>query len=149
MQAYAAGTPGQPGGGVNNAFLGPVFTWETSFTHANPIAGLRYGGAYKADSAPAGSELAPVETNMVDYDVAFLGNLSWVVNDPTLNFNNNIPDYLITITFPGIMALGNWEYLWATARCSNDVIIITPLPGTVVLLGSALLGLVGVGLRRK
>lgn len=149
MQAYAAGTPGQAGGGERNAFLGPVTKWATSFTHANPVAGIRYGGAYKADSAPAGSELAPVETTMVEYNEVFWGNMSWVVNDPDLDFNNNIPDYLITIVFPGTLATGDWEYLWATARCGNDVIIITPIPGTLVLLGSALLGLVGIGLRKK
>jgi len=147
MQAYAAGTPGQPGSG--NVFWATVSQWETSFKHANPTAGLRYGGAYKADAAPAGSELSPVETNMVQYDVQFWGNMSWVVNDPTLNFNNNIPDYLITIVFPGVSAVGDVEYLWSTALCANDVIIVTPLPGTLVLLGSALLGLVGIGLRRR
>lgn len=149
MQAYAAGIPGQPGGGVNNAFIATVSQWETSFKQANPIGGIIYGGAYKADSAPAGSELAPVETNMVAYDPLFWGNMSWVVNDPTLNFNNNIPDYLITIVFPGVFAIGNFEYLWTTALCANDVVIVTPLPGTLVLLGSALLGLLGIGLRKK
>ena len=149
MQAYAAGTPGQPGGGVKNTFIAFVSQWESSFTNANPTAGLRYGGAYKAAAAPAGSELAPVETNMVKYDPFFWGNMSWIVNDPTLNFNNNIPDYLITIVFPVTYANYDFEYLWATALCGNDVIIVTPIPGTLVLLGSALLGLVGIGLRRR
>ncbi|MGQ9920853.1 MAG: PEP-CTERM sorting domain-containing protein, partial [Desulfobacca sp.] len=148
MQAYAAGTPGQPGGGTNNVFLADVRKWETSFTHANPVAGLRYGGAYKADAAPAGSELAPVETNMVDYTKLYSGDMIWVVNDPSLDFNNNIPDYLITITFPFLVG-SDIEYLWGTARCANDVVIVTPLPGSLVLMGSALLGLVGIGLRRR
>jgi hypothetical protein len=147
MQAYAAGTPGQAGGG--NAFLAMVTVWETSFANVNPLGGLVYGGAYKADVAPAGSEQAPVEVRMVDYTTQFVGNMNWVVNDPTLNFNNNVPDYLITVTFapgPG----GEYDYLWGTARCANDVVYsATPIPGTLVLLGSSLLGMLGVGLRKK
>jgi hypothetical protein len=75
--------------------------------------------------------------------------MSWVVNDPTLNFNNNVPDYLITINFapaPG----GEYDYLWGTARCANDVVYsAAPIPGSLVLLGSGILGLVGIGLRKK
>ena len=78
--------------------LGPVTVWETSFANVNPIGGLVYGGAYKGDVAPAGSEQAPVEVRMLDY-TRFCGNMNWVVNDPTFNVNNNVPDYLITLTF--------------------------------------------------
>lgn len=147
MQAYAAGTPGQPGGGV--ASLGPVTVWETSFANANPVGGLIYGGAYKGDVAPAGSEQAPVEVRMLDYDPLFFGNMNWVVNDPTFNINNNVPDYLITLTF-NAPPNGEFDYLWATALCANDVVYSpVPIPGSLVLLGSVLLGLVGVGLRKK
>ena len=147
MQAYAAGTARQPGGG--NAFLALVTVWETSFANVNPTGGLVYGGAYKGDVAPAGSEQAPVEVRMVDYTTQFVGNMNWVVNDPTFNVNNNVPDYLITVTFaptPG----GEYDYLWGTARCANDVVYsAAPIPGTLLLLGSALMSLVGVGLRKK
>lgn len=145
MQAYASGTPGQPGGGIGNVFAGPVTKWQTSFANVNPVGGMRYGGAYLLD----GNELAPVEVRMLEYEPKFTGNMSWVVNDPALDYNNGIPDYLITITFPNFIPAGEFEYLWATARCANDVVVVTPIPGSVWLLGSAFLGLIGIGLRRR
>lgn len=149
MQAYAAGTPRQAGGGVANVSLGPVTVWETSFANVNPLGGLVYGGAYKGDVAPAGSEQAPVEVRMLDYNPLFWGNMNWVVNDPTFNVNNNVPDYLITLTF-NAPPNGEFDYLWGTARCANDVVYsAAPIPGTLVLLGTALMSLVGVGLRKK
>lgn len=149
MQAYAAGTPGQAGGGINNVSLGPVSVWETSFANVNPIGSLIYGGAFKGDADPAGSEQAPVEVRMVDYTTFALGNMTWVVNDPTFNVNNNVPDYKITLVFNN-PPNGEFAYLWATARCANDVVYSpAPIPGSLMLLGSALLGLLGVGLRKK
>ena len=47
--------------------------WETSFANVNPLGGLVYGGAYKGDVAPAGSEQAPVEVRMLDYTPDFMG----------------------------------------------------------------------------
>lgn len=147
MQAYASGKPRQAGSGT--AYLAKVSKWETSFKHANPIGGLIYGGAYKANTSASGSELAPIETNMLDYQIYYTGTISWVVNDPTFNTNNDKPDYLITIEFPGTFFTGNFEYLWATAKCANDVIIVTPLPPSLLLLGSALMRLAGFGWRRR
>lgn len=145
MQAYAAGTPGQAGNGV--AWLANVRTWETSFSYTNPHPGLNYGGAYKSSTEPAAAKLQPVEVFMADADRYAQGTIAWVVNDPALDVNNNIPDYLITVTMPGIQGAPA-EFLWGTARCANDI-VHTPIPGTLLLLGSALIGLVGVGLRKK
>ena len=47
--------------------------------------------------------------------------MNWVVNDPTFNVNNNVPDYLITLTV-NAAASGEFDYLWGTARCANDVV---------------------------
>ena len=72
----------------------------------------------------------------------------WSVNDATFDVNNNIPDYLITVSFavPGAPS----EFLWGTARCANDVVHSpAPIPGTLLLLGSALISLAGAGLRKK
>ncbi len=87
---------------------------------------------------------------MLDYTTTVVGNMNWVVNDRTLDFNNNVPDYLITVTFapaPG----AEYDYLWGTARAPMTWLAAsaTPIPGTLVLLGSALISLAGAGLRKK
>jgi hypothetical protein len=141
---YLNGTPGQGGQGV--AYLANVFTWESSFANSDPVPNVSYGGAYKSSSAPAGSQISPVEVRMLEYENYAQGQMVWVVNDPAVDPFNAIPDYKITVTFlniPGDQA----EFLWGTALCGND--IVTPIPGTLLLLGSSLLGLVGVGLRKK
>jgi len=150
MQAYAAGTPGQAGGGVNNVSVGPVTAWATSFSNANPTGGVVYGGAYKGDAAPEASKQTPVETNMIDYTPQFWGDMNWVVNDPTLDFNNTVPDYLITITF-NAPPNGEFDYLWATAKCGNDIVYsaAVPEPGSLALVCSGLLGLLGMTRWRK
>jgi hypothetical protein len=44
----------------------------------------------------------------------------------------------------------NFAFLWGTATCGNDTMTgVVPLPGTVLLLGLGLLGLVGLGFRRR
>jgi len=147
MQAYAAGTPGQGGNGI--ATLANVYVWATSFSNANPIAGLTYGGAYKSNFAAPGLEVAPVEVRMLQYDPVQNvppGIISWVVNDPALDINNALPDYQITITFPGLPGVPG-GVLWGTALCGNDIVV--PVPGTLLLMGSGLLGLVGLRRFRK
>lgn len=142
MQAYLQGTPGQAGEG--DAYLGTVSTWGTSFSQVNPLSGFVYGGSY-------GSGTAPVETRMLDYTRTFTGTISWIVNDLSLDFNNAIPDYLITISFPGVFAVGDWEYLWGTAICANDVVHTTapvPEPVTGLFIAFGLIGLAGYG-RKK
>jgi hypothetical protein len=142
MQAYLSGTPGQAGAGV--AYLGTVSEWGTSFSQVNPLSGFNYGGAY-------GSGTAPVETRMLNYNVHFTGTISWVVNDSSLDFNNNIPDYLITVSFPNLFATGDFEYLWGTTVFANDVIHApkpVPEPATWLFFSLGLIGLVGFG-RKK
>jgi hypothetical protein len=53
----------------------------------------------------------------------------------------------VTIDLASLGITGITSFVWGTATCANDV--LAPIPGTLVLLGSSLLGLVGVGLRRK
>lgn len=143
IQAYANGTPGQPGQG--EAYLGPVSEWGTSFSQVNPSRGFIYGGAY-------GSGTAPVETRMLKYDTLYRGTISWVVNDPLLNVDNAVPDYWITITFPGVFATGNWEYLWGTAVCANDVVHASasvPEPAGLFFIALGLIGLAGYGRKKR
>jgi hypothetical protein len=63
-------------------------------------------------------------------------------------------DYLITVTLNGINADGSWNdfnLLWGSETCGNDVQFnrFVPLPPSMLLLGSGLLGLVGLRWRRK
>ncbi len=75
------------------------------------------------------------------------GNMTWVNQDN--NVTNNIPDWHISIAFQGAAPFTKAEYLWGTGRCGNDIVHVAPIPGSLLLLGSALLGLVGVGWRKK
>jgi hypothetical protein len=148
MQAYGTGTPGRSGSGT--AILEQVSVWSTSFAQSNPVAGINYGGAYKSSAAAAGTEVAPVEVKILEGSRITDGTIEWVVNDPTLNINNNDPNYKITVTFPNIVG-AQAEFLWGTALCGNDIVHVSaaPIPGSLLLLGSGVMGLLGIGLRKR
>lgn len=101
--------------------------------------GLIYGDKFNKDN-PTGSPvyiLSSVATPVV-------GTLDWTGTGP----------YEVIIDLPGVNSGGDWNtfgFFWGVAQCSNDGFAGTaaPIPGSLLLLGSGILGLVGIGRRRK
>ena len=71
-----------------------------------------------------------------------------------------LPDYEVSVVTGAWQddPFGTWTITWGTATCANDVLTGTiggggnpnvPIPPTALLLGSGLLGLAGLGWRRK
>ncbi|MFZ2087435.1 MAG: VPLPA-CTERM sorting domain-containing protein, partial [Desulfobaccales bacterium] len=71
--------------------------------------------------------------------------------------NGSPTTYLLTLTMGGVNAIVDWkafDVLWGNQTCANDTQYIqaaapAPLPASVFLLGSGILGLGLVGWRRK
>jgi hypothetical protein len=63
--------------------------------------------------------------------------------------------HLLTLTLAGVNTSGNWnafDFLWGTQTCANDTQYTqaaVPIPASLFLLGSGILGLGLVGWRRK
>jgi hypothetical protein len=143
MQAYATAPIGNGNGA---AILQAVDTWSTSFSESSGV-GTHYGGAYKKNTQPFGTQISPVEARIVSGRDVAQGIMTWTQQDNDIN--NNIPDWFIQISFVGNpLNADNFGLLWSTANCGNDV-VNTPIPGSVLLMGTGILGLVGVGIRRK
>ena len=75
-------------------------------------------------------------------------DVTWSSLDPS-KLNNTV-----AVDLNGILGSGPWAFLWATADCANGPFVggsftPVPLPPSALLLGSGLLGLVGVGWRRR
>jgi hypothetical protein len=100
--------------------------------------GDTYGGEYDA------AGLVPVQVTG-----AAIGSVSvnWVIGAGGLNNT-------VTADLFSLLGTGPWSFVDASATCGNDVMegdFLTgvPLPPSAFLLGSGLLGLVGLGWRRR
>ena len=121
--------------GTGNVYANP--SYKTSKDIFSPT-GLVYGGQYDQ----ASPQLTPTQVTS-----AATGSTSVVWTLGSGGLNNKVD-----IDLTGFGLGGPWKFVWGTATCSNDGfsnVVPTPIPGTLVLLGSALMSLVGVGLRKK
>lgn len=70
-----------------------------------------------------------------------------------------LPDFQYNITLGAYQddPFGTWAFTWGTATCANDILTgqvggggnVVPIPGSLILLGSGLLGMVGLRVRKR
>jgi hypothetical protein len=128
----------------NNVYYNPT-TITTSFDlFGNEAFG--YGKFYTTNDNVAGppSFLVPVTASGGTTDTV---DVLWSAQSATE------PLFYFSVDLDDIVGLdpNNFSFLWASATCANDVITCRPipLPPSLLLLGSGLLGLGVMGFRRK
>lgn len=99
--------------------------------------GLIYGGKYDQ----ANGQLTPVQVTSAANGATT--DVDWTPGANTLNNK-------VKIDLTGLVS-GPYCFYWGTATCSNDGFEghVAPVPGSVLLMGSGLLGLVSLGIRKK
>jgi hypothetical protein len=135
--------------GANLGKIYSVSSWYDS-SHFWGNTGSTYTGQY----APKGvrDPQAPAPNTVINQVSGVLGQASvaWTAGTDTT--------YVIKVIFPqGFDAGGNWNYFDFTVgsgNCANEFMAAAaqnpvPLPGSVLLLGSGLLGLAGLRRKRK
>jgi hypothetical protein len=120
--------------GKGNVYSVPPYS--TSDSIFGPIGGLIYGGKYDE----ASPKLAPVWAT--DATAATTTDVDWTYGASDLNNQ-------VAIDLTGL-ASGKFGFFWGTATCANDgFAACVPLPPSVLLMGSGLLGVGLLGWRRQ
>jgi hypothetical protein len=135
---------------THDSFIAGDLYQNAGFLNANaqyPLngGGWVYGGAYSTDGTlPApGTNLTPTLLNAGT--LLANGSLSWVRNtDP-----GTTGTYKVVMDLGAVNGSGNFNQLsffWGTGNCANDAIsgttAHTPIPASVLLLGTGLMGMV-------
>jgi hypothetical protein len=128
--------------GLSQARLGNIYNGGTTNSFVN---GGYVGGAYIKSAANPTAHLIGV--TMADDT----GNNANVVWSPlgSYGIDGIIARYIVDIDLSG-QGLGDFTFLWASGTCGNGPMEgQVPIPPTALLMGGGLLGLVGLGWRRR
>jgi hypothetical protein len=120
--------------GRGNVYQNP--TYQTSQTIFSSLTNLEYGGRYDVDDA---AHTVPVWATS---DAIGLTSVVW--DSGGANSTNKVDIFIDGI------ANQDFGFIWGTATCANDAFkTCVPVPPSVLLMGSGLLGLGLVGWRRR
>jgi hypothetical protein len=126
------------GNGLNRAGLVySTATYQTSQDLFNANGGVIYGGQVDPTSPHAIPVLAA-------------GGVTGATASPVLwSTLGGLPDYSVSVNLTGLVD-GNFGFLWGSGTCGNGPIeTCVPIPPSVLLMGSGLLGLGLLGWRRR
>jgi hypothetical protein len=147
---------------ITETYHGQEYQWAVPLvTHDGFTAGTMYavGTSLVSDDFDPSGGTGYIYNHNVPVQIATSGNnYGWTsLGSGSASWSTlaGLPDYMVRLN------LGIWEddpngifvFTWGTATCANDVITgrvpAVPIPPTVFLLGSGLLGLGILGRRRK
>ncbi len=146
-QKYTVGNG--PSGRFKEVFpIAGTGSYLTSITAYGATYGNIYGGQFDI-GVPKDIPVWATSTANVN-----LATVNWIAHTPTVSDPWNW-DVSIDLSILGLTYWSDFTFLWASGTCANDTIegrwlgSQVPIPGSVLLLGSGLLGLVGLGWRRR
>lgn len=116
----------------------------TTSRMVNGTNATNFGGKYSTDAPIVGNNPAGSPPDDTIFNVPVIGDSADTGTVP-VTWTGTSP-YSVTIDLSGIngLDLNNFSFLWGTSTCGNDVITCNiPLPPSMLLLGSGLLGLLG------
>ncbi|MDD3487386.1 MAG: hypothetical protein PHF35_03355 [Candidatus Moranbacteria bacterium] len=146
---------------ITETYNGSTYLWALVLKDHD---GFSAGTMYAVGSYLTSDDLAPSSGYTYNHDVPVYvetvgNNYGYTeISGSTVVWNtlaSGDPDYQISIAaaFYEDDPTGSLAFRWGTGTCANDVISgtvsATPIPGSLLFLGTGLVGLVGVGIRHK
>ena len=118
----------------------PLWKAPLTIVYSSAPVGYTFGKAYATALT-----LAPVTATATSGGTA---DVTWSYTSNTSTGNTVIVD------LNGLVTTNPWNFFYATATCANGPFVgssdgMVPLPPSAILLGTGLLGLVGLGWRRR